>query len=141
MAGKKVQELYCWSLRSGELVVNLASTSEGAAHIGLQLKGKEDCLEYFSELSPVFEPVRDEARNCSLIRAVENALKGKKVPEDLRFDIGCTEFQLDAWKTTARIPFGQTRTYGEVAEMMGRPGCARAVGQAMNRNPLPLIFP
>jgi O-6-methylguanine DNA methyltransferase len=46
-----------------------------------------------------------------------------------------------AWKAIARIPFGQTKSYGEVARMVGRPGGARAIGQAMGRNPLSLIFP
>jgi O-6-methylguanine DNA methyltransferase len=44
-------------------------------------------------------------------------------------------------KAIARIPFGETRTYKEVAAMAEKPKGARAVGQAMGRNPLPLIFP
>ncbi len=39
------------------------------------------------------------------------------------------------------MPYGETATYGEVAEMIGRPGAARAVGSAMARNPVPLVVP
>jgi len=141
MAGKEAQELYCWSMKSDKLFINLASTRKGAAMVGLELGGKENCLEYFDRLFPEYQLTVDEGLNRTLIDAVDNALRGKKVPGNLPLDICCTDFQRDAWKTIAWIPFGQTRTYGEVASMMGRPGGARAVGQAMNRNPLPLIFP
>lgn len=52
-----------------------------------------------------------------------------------------TEFQLAVWEACARVPFGETITYGDLAAQAGRPGAARAVGQAMNRNPVPLVVP
>ena len=50
-----------------------------------------------------------------------------------------TEFQLAVWQALREIPYGQTRTYGEIAGLVGRPGAARAVGMANHDNPL-LIF-
>ena len=50
-----------------------------------------------------------------------------------------TEFQLAVWKALRDIPYGQTRTYGEIAGVVGRPKAARAVGMANHDNPL-LIF-
>lgn len=52
-----------------------------------------------------------------------------------------TAFDHLAWKALREIPFGQTATYGEIARQIGRPGAARAVGLACNRNPLPLLIP
>ncbi len=53
-----------------------------------------------------------------------------------------TEFQRQVWAITRAIPRGQTRTYGQVARLAGRPvGAARAVGQAMARNPWPVVVP
>ncbi len=52
-----------------------------------------------------------------------------------------TEFQLAVWEECARIPFGDTISYGELAERVGRPKAARAVGNAMNQNPTPLVVP
>ena len=53
-----------------------------------------------------------------------------------------TAFQQEVWAITRAIPRGQTRTYGQVARMAGRPvGAARAVGQAMARNPWPVVVP
>lgn len=52
-----------------------------------------------------------------------------------------TPFQRLVWAALHRIPFAATRTYGEIAAQLGNPLQARAVGQACNRNPLPLIIP
>lgn len=53
-----------------------------------------------------------------------------------------TAFQQEVWAITRAIPRGQTRTYGQVARLAGRPvGAARAVGQAMARNPWPVVVP
>jgi methylated-DNA-[protein]-cysteine S-methyltransferase len=52
-----------------------------------------------------------------------------------------TDFQRKVWAITRAIPRGQTRTYGEIAREAGSPGAARAVGQAMARNPWPIVVP
>ncbi len=50
-------------------------------------------------------------------------------------------FEAAVWEALRTIPFGETRTYGEVAAMIGTPGAARAVGGACHRNPLLLVVP
>lgn len=50
-------------------------------------------------------------------------------------------FRRRVWEVTARVPYGEVLTYGEVARRVGRPGGARAVGGALARNPLPLVVP
>ena len=52
-----------------------------------------------------------------------------------------TPFQRLVWETTRLIPYGETRSYGWVAENLKKPGAARAVGQALSRNPLLVIVP
>ncbi len=59
----------------------------------------------------------------------------------LRTDPRGTDFQRAVWREVARIPYGATRTYGEIAARLGRPGAARAVGAANGANPLPLVVP
>ncbi len=54
---------------------------------------------------------------------------------------GATAFQRRVWEATCRIPYGETRSYHWVAERLKQPGAARAVGQALGRNPLPIIIP
>ncbi len=52
-----------------------------------------------------------------------------------------TPFQTQVWQQLCAIPFGETRSYGELAASLGRPRAARAVGMANNRNPLPIVIP
>lgn len=52
-----------------------------------------------------------------------------------------TEFEKDVWDALHEIPFGETRTYKWIAERIGRPGASRAVGQALSKNPIPIVVP
>lgn len=60
-------------------------------------------------------------------------------PETL--DLNGTDFQKRAWAAAREIPWGETRSYRWIAVQMGRPGAARAVGQAMRANPVPIVVP
>ena len=66
---------------------------------------------------------------------------GSRRQFELPLDLGGTPFQLRVWAELAAIPYGQTRSYGQLAEAIGRPGCFRAVGAAVGRTPLPIIIP
>lgn len=68
-------------------------------------------------------------------------LEGGRVPWELLDLSGLTDFQREVLELVATIPLGETLTYGEVAERLGKPGAARAVGQALKANPFPLIVP
>jgi methylated-DNA-[protein]-cysteine S-methyltransferase len=65
-------------------------------------------------------------------------LTGFTVPFELR---GGSEFEQAVWAEIARIPYGETITYGAIATALGDPGAARAVGAACNHNPVPVIVP
>ncbi len=52
-----------------------------------------------------------------------------------------TPFQLAVWQAIGQIPYGETRTYGQIAATLGKPNASRAVGQAANRNPLWIVIP
>ena len=83
----------------------------------------------------------DDYSNKALKQAIRNTLSDGRPPSRLSLDVVLTDFQKMVYEAIQTIAFGSTRTYGEVAEMAGRPKGARAVGQALGRNPLPLIFP
>ena len=52
-----------------------------------------------------------------------------------------TEFQTSVWKALTTIPYGSTRSYGQIAEQVGSPKASRAVGAANGQNPIPIIIP
>ena len=77
-----------------------------------------------------------------LIGRFQAYFSGQRVdfPDMLDFS-GATTFQCEVWQAARLIPYGQTRTYAWLAAQVGNPGAARAVGQALGRNPLPIIIP
>jgi len=66
---------------------------------------------------------------------------GERTEFDVPMELDGTEFQRDVWAELARIPYGKTISYGELARRVGRPKGPRAVGQANGRNPIPIIVP
>jgi methylated-DNA-[protein]-cysteine S-methyltransferase len=74
-------------------------------------------------------------------RQLREYFRGKRTAFDLRLHPKGTPFQLAVWKALAEIPYGQTRSYGDVARAVGRPSAVRAVGLANGRNPLPIVVP
>ena len=74
-------------------------------------------------------------------RQVGEYFRGERTTFDLPLRAQGTEFQRAVWAEMCRIPHGETRSYGQVARAIGRPGGARAVGQACRSNPIGLIQP
>ena len=72
---------------------------------------------------------------------LEEYAGGRRREFELDLDLRGTPFDLDVWRALQRIPFGATETYGGLAQRIGAPGAARAVGNAAGRNPVPVIVP
>ncbi|MET9654751.1 methylated-DNA--[protein]-cysteine S-methyltransferase [Streptomyces sp. NPDC006460] len=75
------------------------------------------------------------------IRQLDAYFAGELTEFDLPLRLDGTEFQLRVWEQLRRIPYGETRTYGELAEALGSPGASRAVGLANGKNPVTIIVP
>jgi methylated-DNA-[protein]-cysteine S-methyltransferase len=82
--------------------------------------------------------------NDLLLRAaaqLKEYFAGQRETFDLPLAPSGTDFQTKVWRAMQKIPFGQTRTYGQLAAMVGNPSAARAIGAACGRNPLPIVIP
>jgi methylated-DNA-[protein]-cysteine S-methyltransferase len=66
---------------------------------------------------------------------------GKRKEFEVPLDMRGTPFQKNVWEALLAIPFGETRSYGQIAKQLGNPNATRAVGAANGRNPLPIIVP
>ena len=79
-----------------------------------------------------------------LIRAgdqLRDYFGAKRTTFDLPLDFKGTDFQKRVWEALLKIPFGETRSYSEIAREIGQPTATRAVGSAANRNPISIIAP
>ena len=91
------------------------------------------------------EAAENRAEKDSLLEKAAKELKeyfqGKRREFDLPLSVKGTAFQMKVWRALQEIPYGETRSYGEIAEAIGKPKAARAVGMANNRNPVSIIIP
>jgi len=79
---------------------------------------------------------------AGLVARLQAYYRGQRVVFNDMIDLsGATDFQHQVWLTARQIAYGQTRSYRWLAGLLGRPQSARAVGQALARNPLPIIIP
>ena len=74
-------------------------------------------------------------------RQLAEYFAGERKRFDLPLDFNGTEFQKQVWSALLTIPFGETRSYAEIARMIGRPAACRAVGAANGKNPISIVAP
>ncbi|MFF3389372.1 methylated-DNA--[protein]-cysteine S-methyltransferase [Streptomyces sp. NPDC002669] len=75
------------------------------------------------------------------VRQLDAYFAGELHEFDLPLHLGGTPFQRSVWEQLRHIPYGETRSYGELAEILGKPGASRAVGLANGKNPVGIIVP
>jgi methylated-DNA-[protein]-cysteine S-methyltransferase len=86
--------------------------------------------------------LREDSRHfLPLARQLGEYFGGLRQDFDLPLDPFGTPFQMEVWRRVGRIPFGQLRTFSQLATAAKRPDSARAVGQAVAQNPLPILIP
>ena len=122
----------------GKLLV--ATTQRGVCAVRF---GENEAV-LLRELKHDFEAAeiqRDDQGLEPAANQIKQLLNGSKTPLNIPLDLRGTAFQQMVWKELQRIPSGQTRSYTEVAKIIGRPKAVRAVANACARNPLALVVP
>lgn len=117
----------------GELLV--AATDRGLCRVWFNPAGQEEELARLFGLRVLRSPL-DEVR-----RELDEYFDGRRRDFDLALDLRVASFHDEVLRELARVPYGRTVTYGELARKVGRPRAARAIGTAMNRNPIPIVLP
>jgi O-6-methylguanine DNA methyltransferase len=100
--------------------------------------------DFYIKKIKLLEEVSDSYEECpqELARSLGQLLAGQYVEQFPRYKLcGGSLFERRVWTAISRIPYGQTKTYGEIAEEVGSPRAYQAVGQACGKNPVPLLIP
>lgn len=121
----------------------LASTEEGLCFIEF---GEEQealipfqswCKKTFLGVSPVY----DEVMNAEAKQQLDEYFSGSRKQFDVPIVLYGTPFQKSVWSALTAIPYGETRSYKDMAAAIGASKAVRAIGGANNRNPIPVIVP
>ncbi len=112
----------------------------------IELRYEENCLTglFLSSNQRTITEEELQGRNNftdSVMHQILEYLDGSRQSFDIAYKAEGTEFQKQVWKALAEIPYGETRTYKQIAEAVGNPKVSRAVGMANNKNPLLLLIP
>jgi methylated-DNA-[protein]-cysteine S-methyltransferase len=87
-------------------------------------------------------PIRSAERTAAARRELDEYLRGGRTTFSVPVDLGhMTSFQRSVLEAARAVPRGQVATYGEIGRRIGHPGAARAVGQALGSNPVPIVVP
>ncbi len=117
----------------------VAATDRGVTGVVLPRSSKKDVERYMGSCVP---SAAGSAIGARAVRLLRRYFSGGRVTFDLPLDLGhATLFQRAVWKAAQTIPYGETRSYAWVAKRIGRPRAARAVGNALGANPLPVVIP
>ncbi|QPC46131.1 methylated-DNA--[protein]-cysteine S-methyltransferase [Mangrovibacillus cuniculi] len=114
----------------------LAVEQEDNIVIALHLEGSEFVQTTTDSVRNDQDPLLKE-----VVAQLEEYFRGERIIFNFPFESEGTEFQSDVWGILEQIPYGETRSYLEVATAIQKPKAVRAVGQANRRNPLPIIVP
>ena len=112
----------------------------------LPLAGHGPVLTNLRMVDQTYEPSRagwspDPGAFGAAVDQLEAYFAGELTDFHVELDLRGTEFQRRVWQALLTIPFGETRSYGEIAEQIGAPGAARAVGLANGHNPIAIVVP
>lgn len=119
--------------------VFVASTERGVCYVDFLTSEKK----FLKNLEKKFHGriIKDHSKNKEPIYQLKEFLSGRRKYFDCKLDLNGTPFERKVWSFLKKIPYGETRSYKEVALAIGHPKAFRAVGMANAHNPIPLIIP
>ena len=112
----------------------------------LTLAGSHGRLRHLRMTDQTYEPDRsdwhrDDDAFGDAVAQLEEYFRGERQQFDLGLELAGTAFQRRVWEALMTIPYGETRSYGEIARQIDAPGASRAVGLANGHNPIGIIVP
>lgn len=112
----------------------------------LTLAGRGRVLTNLRMVEQTYEPTRadwtrDDLAFPDAVDQLDAYFAGERIGFDVELDLRGTQFQRRVWEALLTIPYGETRSYGQIAEQIGAPAASRAVGLANARNPIAIIVP
>ena len=141
MKVKSAETIY-WALLSHEQwTCYIGATEKGLCYVGSGNGSFDELEAWAGKRHPGSLLAEDGNRLAPYIDEINEYLEGKRTCFTIPFDLRGTAFQHAVWKALCDIPYGEKRTYSDIAESIMRPNAVRAVGTAIGANPLLMLVP
>jgi methylated-DNA-[protein]-cysteine S-methyltransferase len=119
----------------------IASSDRGLLRIEFLQNGVGEAISRLERAYPGETLVEDLAMNRDVLNQLQEYFQGRRRVFTLPLELRGTEFQRSVWDAVAGVPYGQTRSYVDIANKLGKPKACRAVGAANGANPIPIVIP
>jgi methylated-DNA-[protein]-cysteine S-methyltransferase len=119
----------------------IAATSNGLCYVGSQNKPFEELLNWVKNRFPNSVLVQDDEKLQPYTVELAEYFRGQRKTFVQPLDLYGTPFQMSVWNALREIPYGQTKSYSEIAEHIQKPASVRAVGAAIGANPVLIVVP
>jgi methylated-DNA-[protein]-cysteine S-methyltransferase len=131
---REMETLLCFRTASPVGPLFLAASTKGL--VRLEFEGR------VQKLNPDATQLRESKPALApYVRELNDYFAGERREFSLPLDLRGTEFQLACWRALLKIPYGETRSYRDIAQAIGHPQACRAVGMSNNRNPIAIVVP
>ena len=134
-------KVYCTSFDSRIGRIYVSSTDKGVAKISVPRETRKDFFDWLERHFDLDAVVDNRSKNKEAIDQLTRFFNGKLAKFTCPIDLIGTPFQIRVWKELAKIPYGSTITYKQLAKRVAAPHAFQAVGRANGANPLPIIIP
>jgi O-6-methylguanine DNA methyltransferase len=140
----RTETLHCATINSTVGPLFLAASARGlvALEFDARLPGQQSIRPNPRDLREEYSGFTfEDSAMPSYVAALEEYFAGTRHQFTFPLDLRGTDFQLACWRALLAIPYGETRTYADIARAIGKPNAFRAVGMANNRNPIAIVVP
>ena len=139
--GMEMEIVFWDAFLFGERTSYLGMTGQGLVEMSLASDDFDVFVREVERRVPGAKLEHSEERLADTKRQIAEYLAGERTEFDLQLDLRGTAFQKSVWQELLKIPFGQTRSYLDIARSLGKEAAVRAVGGACGANPVPIIVP
>lgn len=133
--------LYWTIITHEDWSMHIAATSEGLCFVGSQNHPFEELSVWAHARFPGSTLIRDDERLLPYVEELIEYLNGARKSFAMPRDYRGTPFQMAVWDALCSIPYGQTKSYSDIAQQIQRPAAVRAVGAAIGANPVLITVP
>ncbi|MFF2480027.1 methylated-DNA--[protein]-cysteine S-methyltransferase [Paenibacillus sp. NPDC058071] len=137
----KATTLYWSAWELGEWRLYLAATEKGLCYVGSPDGTFDEMVNWARRSFPDCEWIEDSARLQPYAEQLGEYARGERRTFAMPSDLSGTPFQLAVWRALLDIPYGETRSYSDIAEAIRKPAAVRAVGAAIGANPVLVAVP
>ncbi|MEH7114786.1 methylated-DNA--[protein]-cysteine S-methyltransferase [Neobacillus niacini] len=131
-----------WSLLSyKDWNLYIAATDKGLCYVGSQNKSFKELSDWAEKKFPGSPLEEDAEKLVHYAAEIMEYFEGKRKNFTVPFDYHGTEFQVEVWNALCEIPFGETKSYSDIANYINKPAAVRAVGAAIGANPVLITVP